>query len=111
MLFRSTSQFEQHIRAICGLPLGSTDALAPTAMVNVLGAGPLRPARLLGADAALADPAVHLHVYDKRRVFERRKMGHLTAVGPDVATALESATRALGALRWANDEGGSEGDR
>jgi 5-(carboxyamino)imidazole ribonucleotide synthase len=107
----ATSQFEQHIRAICGLPLGSTDALAATAMVNVLGAGPLRPARLLGTEAALADPAVHLHVYDKRRVFERRKMGHLTALGPDVGTALASAARALGALRWASDEDGSAGDR
>jgi hypothetical protein len=44
-------------------------------------------------------------------VFERRKMGHLTALGPDVGTALASATRALGALRWASDEDGSAGDR
>ena len=107
----ATSQFEEHIRAICGLPLGSTDALTATAMVNVLGAGPLRPARLLGADAALADPAVHLHLYDKRRVFERRKMGHLTALGSDVTAALASATRALDALSWAADENGTEGDR
>ena len=42
----ATSQFEQHIRAICGLDLGSTEALAPTAMVNLLGTGPPRPARL-----------------------------------------------------------------
>ena len=41
----ATSQFEQHIRAICGLGLGSTDALAPTAMVNLLGAGPTRDRR------------------------------------------------------------------
>ena len=51
-------------------------------MVNILGAGPRRPARLLGVDAALADPDVHLHLYDKREVFERRKMGHVTALGP-----------------------------
>ena len=43
----ATSQFEQHIRAICGLGLGSTEALAPTAMVNLLGTGPTRDARLL----------------------------------------------------------------
>ena len=42
----ATSQFEQHIRAICGLGLGSPAALSPTAMVNLLGAGPRRPARL-----------------------------------------------------------------
>ena len=59
---------------------------------------------MLGADAALADPVVHLHLYDKRRVFERRKMGHLTALGPDVDAALASATRALAALSWADDE-------
>ena len=57
-------------------------------MVNLLGTGPTREARLLGVDDALADPTVHLHLYDKRRVFERRKMGHLTALGPDVETAL-----------------------
>ena len=50
-------------------------------MVNLLGSGPRRDARLLGVAEALADPAVHLHLYDKRRVFERRKMGHLTALG------------------------------
>ena len=44
----------------------------------------------------LADPAVHLHLYDKREVFERRKMGHLTALGPDVTQALASAPRGAG---------------
>ncbi|MBI3749489.1 MAG: ATP-grasp domain-containing protein, partial [Chloroflexi bacterium] len=97
----ATSQFEQHIRAICGLPLGAPDALSSAAMVNLLGAGPRREARLLGAEAALADPAVHLHVYDKRRVFERRKMGHLTALGGTVDEALERARAALDGLRWA----------
>ncbi len=99
----STSQFEQHIRAICGLSLGSPAALAPSAMVNLLGTGPRRPARLLGAAAALADPGVHLHVYDKRRVFERRKMGHLTALGGSVEEALERARAAHAGLRWADD--------
>lgn len=97
----ATSQFEQHIRAICGLGLGSTDALAPTAMVNLLGRGRRRKARLGGVDAALADPSVHLHLYDKRDVFERRKMGHLTALGTDVDAALERGRSALGALHWA----------
>ena len=97
----ATSQFEQHIRAICGLPLGSPTAHGPTAMVNLLGTGPLRDARLVGAEDALADPLVHLHVYDKRRVFERRKMGHLTVVGaatPD--EALSRAKTARERLRW-----------
>ena len=99
----ATSQFEQHIRAICGLGLGSPAALAPTAMVNVLGSGPAREARLLGVAAALADPSVHLHVYDKRSVFERRKMGHLTALGSSTDEALEKARGALTALHWADD--------
>jgi 5-(carboxyamino)imidazole ribonucleotide synthase len=97
----ATSQFEQHIRAICGLGLGATDALSPAAMVNLLGTGPAREARLLGVDDALADPTVHLHLYDKRRVFERRKMGHLTALGPDVETALIRAQAARARLHWA----------
>ncbi len=101
----ATSQFEQHIRAICGLGLGSTEALAPTAMVNLLGRGPRRAARLAGVADALADPAVHLHLYDKRQVFERRKMGHLSALGGDVEEALERARAALAKLSW------TEGDR
>jgi 5-(carboxyamino)imidazole ribonucleotide synthase len=106
----ATSQFEQHIRAICGLGLGSTAAFAPTAMVNILGSGPRRDARLLGVAEALADPAVHLHLYDKRRVFERRKMGHLTVVAPDVDQALATARGALARLAWA-DEATKEGER
>ena len=99
----ATSQFEQHVRAICGLPLGSPGALAPTAMVNLLGTGGRRAARLLGVEAGLVDPSVHLHVYDKRRVFERRKMGHLTALGGTLDEALERARAALGALHWADE--------
>ncbi len=98
----ATSQFEQHVRAICGLPLGEPAAHGPAAMVNLLGTGPRRPARLRGVAEALADPAVHLHLYDKREVFERRKMGHLTVVGGSSAgEALDRARRALAALRWA----------
>jgi len=105
----ATSQFEQHIRAIAGLGLGSTAALSPTAMINLLGAGPRRPARLAGAGVALADPAVHLHLYDKHDVFERRKMGHLTALGADTDVALDRAQRALAALHWIDDT--TEDDR
>ena len=97
-----TSQFEQHIRAICGLGLGSPEALARTAMVNLLGRGPRRPARLIGTTKALSDPALHLHLYGKRDVFERRKMGHLTALGGTAEEALERARRALTALDWAD---------
>jgi 5-(carboxyamino)imidazole ribonucleotide synthase len=112
----ATSQFEQHIRAICGLDLGSPAALTPTAMVNLLGTGPSRAARLEAADLreAMADPAAHLHLYDKRRVFARRKMGHVTALGSTVDDALERARRAAAHLRWAETDavdGGKEGQR
>jgi 5-(carboxyamino)imidazole ribonucleotide synthase len=102
----ATSQFEQHIRAICGLDLGSTAALASTAMVNILGTGPGRPARLdaLGLSRAMADPSVHLHVYDKRQVFERRKMGHVTAIGATTDDALERARAAARLLTWEDGE-------
>ena len=100
----ATSQFEQHIRAICGLGLGSTAALAPAALVNLLGTGRSRAAQLQpeGLSRTLDDPAVHLHLYDKRRVFERRKMGHVTAIGTTVEEALDRARAATAHLRWAD---------
>jgi 5-(carboxyamino)imidazole ribonucleotide synthase len=96
-----TSQFEQHLRAICGLPLGSTELHSPVALVNVLGAGPLRDAQVEGVEAVLGDPLAHLHLYDKRRVFERRKMGHVTATGATADEALDRARAAAGRVRWA----------
>lgn len=99
----ATSQFEQHIRAICGLPLGSPAALAPAAMVNLLGAGVRRPARLEGLERALQDDAVHLHLYGKRDVVERRKMGHLTcvAIGDEPTEELLARARAAAdRLMW-----------
>jgi 5-(carboxyamino)imidazole ribonucleotide synthase len=99
----ATDQFEQHIRAIAGLPLGAADLRGAAAMVNLLGSGPRRPARLSGAEQALADPAVHLHVYDKREVFDRRKMGHVTVVTADPEDALARARAAVETLRWEDD--------
>ncbi len=96
----STSQFEQHMRAILGLPLGSVMPSGTAAMVNLLGTGPDRPARLAGMASALADPGAHVHVYGKRRVFERRKMGHVTVVGHDGDAVLERARAARAALSW-----------
>jgi 5-(carboxyamino)imidazole ribonucleotide synthase len=103
----ATSQFEQHVRAICGLDLGDTTALAATAMVNLWGTGSLRPARLVPASVrrALVEPAVHLHLYDKCKVFERRKMGHVTATGETVQAALAMARAARDALQWMDEEG------
>src|SRR6185369_849079 len=97
-----TSQFEQHIRAICGLPLGSVDMRAPAvAMVNLLGEGAPRPAHPTGIYEALEVPDTHLHVYDKHNVFERRKMGHVTALGSTPDEALARARQAAGHIGWA----------
>ena len=99
----ATSQFEQHVRAICGLPLGSTELRMPVALVNLLGTGHHRPARPGGLAAALAMPGVHVHLYGKREVFERRKMGHVVATGTSVEEALERAREAAGAIRWEDE--------
>ncbi|MCL4863214.1 MAG: 5-(carboxyamino)imidazole ribonucleotide synthase [Caldilineaceae bacterium] len=93
-----TSQFEQQLRAVCGLPLGDTTQLRPAVMANLLGD--------LWADgepnwpAALACGAVKLHLYGKAEARPGRKMGHLTALGETVEEArrtAEAARRALAA--------------
>ena len=104
-----TSQFEQHVRAICGLTLGSTELRGGgAATVNLLGSGADRDARPVGLDRALELEDVHVHVYDKRRVFERRKMGHVTAVASTVDEALAIAREAAHRMQWADttQEGG-----
>jgi len=82
-----TSQFEQHVRAVTGRPLGSTERRAPTASANVLGDVEQRQrATLTGEGRVFATPRAHLHWYGKRDVYRLRKMGHVTLVGePDVA--------------------------
>jgi len=93
-----TSQFEQHVRAVLGWPLGSTDRRAPTVSANVLGdvAEP-EPAGLRNVGRALAEPGLSLHWYGKREVRPLRKMGHLTAVGGTggAAEGLLERTRAV----------------
>jgi 5-(carboxyamino)imidazole ribonucleotide synthase len=91
-----TSQFEQQLRAICGLPLGAPDLIQPAAMANVLGD--------LWRDgepdwaAALAFPDVKLHLYGKTDPRPGRKMGHLTAMAPARAEAKERVLEARAAL-------------
>jgi 5-(carboxyamino)imidazole ribonucleotide synthase len=77
-----TSQFEQHVRAVLGWPLGSTRLRCPTVMTNVLGTvEESRPARLGNVEAVLGDPDASLHWYGKDEVRPLRKMGHVTATG------------------------------
>ncbi|HEY8598720.1 MAG TPA: 5-(carboxyamino)imidazole ribonucleotide synthase [Thermomicrobiales bacterium] len=96
-----TSQFENHLRAILDLPLGATDLVAPAAvMVNILGerAAPLDPTPR-GLAESLAVPNAHVHLYGKRQSRPGRKMGHVTALGPDVATAEGVASHAAALIR------------
>lgn len=86
------SQFEQQVRAICGLPLGAATLARPAAMANLL--GDLWEGGEPDWTAALALPEVALHLYGKAEVLSGRKMGHLTALGP---TAEEARTRVLAA--------------
>lgn len=75
-----TSQFEQHVRAVLGWPLGPTDQVHPTVVsANLLGDGTTaRPAELAGVDAILRSPRSHLHWYGKAETRPLRKMGHVT---------------------------------
>jgi 5-(carboxyamino)imidazole ribonucleotide synthase len=91
-----TSQFEQQVRAICGLPFGSTDLLRPAAMANLLGD--------LWSDgepnwaAACEFPDVKLHLYGKSDPRAGRKMGHLTAMAATVDQAQDRVIAARDAL-------------
>jgi 5-(carboxyamino)imidazole ribonucleotide synthase len=92
----ATSQFEQHVRAVCGLPLGSTEILRPAAMANLLGEVWLKGQP--DWSRAVAIPGVHLHLYGKTEPRPRRKMGHLTALGATAEEAIQRVTEARKAL-------------
>ena len=93
-----TSQFEQQVRAVCGLPLGDTALLRPAAMANLL--GDLWPE---GGDPAwerlLDHRDVKLHLYGKTEARPGRKMGHLTALGASPEEALAKVLAAREALK------------
>ncbi|WP_084417706.1 5-(carboxyamino)imidazole ribonucleotide synthase [Chrysiogenes arsenatis] len=87
-----TSQYEQHLRAISGLPLGLTDQHTPAAMINLVGEPDAHGQPLVeGLAEALALPGVSVHLYGKREVRPFRKMGHAVAVDPDPEKALAVA--------------------
>lgn len=88
-----TSQFEQHIRAITGMPLGNTDLIAPAAsMVNILGTknGHIEP----DFTKALGEADTHIHWYGKAPVKIDRKMGHITSTGATSRVASKHANQA-----------------
>ena len=91
-----TSQFEQQVRAICGLPLGATTLLRPAAMANLL--GDVWAKGQPHWDAALAVPGVKLHLYGKSDPRPGRKMGHLTALADTTAEAVAHVVAARDVL-------------
>lgn len=91
-----TSQFEQQVRSVCGLPLGSTQLLRPAAMANLL--GEVWAGGTPHWAAALAMPNAALHLYGKAEAHPGRKMGHLTALAETPEAAVELVRQARNAL-------------
>jgi 5-(carboxyamino)imidazole ribonucleotide synthase len=89
-------QFEQQVRAVCGLPLGSAEQLRPAVMANLL--GDLWQRGVPNWKAVLEHPGVKLHLYGKQTARPGRKMGHLTALADTTEEALEQVLSARSAL-------------
>lgn len=95
-----TSQFEQHLRAILNLPLGSTAIRKPSVLLNLVGAeGFTGDAVVDGFENALNTEGVHIHLYGKRITKPFRKMGHVTILNKNVETAVETALNIKTTLR------------
>ena len=95
-----TSQFEQHIRAITGLPLGDPSILMPGVMVNLLGEkGKTGPAKYKGLEQILEMKGVHIHLYGKENTRPFRKMGHVTVVDENLEMARQKAKKVKDILR------------
>ncbi|MDQ3142522.1 MAG: 5-(carboxyamino)imidazole ribonucleotide synthase [Bacteroidota bacterium] len=89
----STDQFENHIRAILDLPLGSTKPFAPAIMLNILGEeGFSGKALYTGLEQCLEIEGVHVHLYGKEETRPFRKMGHITIIGTDLAECKDKAS-------------------
>lgn len=93
-----SNQFQQQLRAVCGLPLGDPTQHSPAVMVNLL--GDVWPAATTAPDwsAVLGHPRAKLHLYGKAEPRARRKMGHFTVLGDDLDEALASARQIRAAL-------------
>jgi 5-(carboxyamino)imidazole ribonucleotide synthase len=95
-----TSQFEQHVRAVCNLPLGSTQQRTATAaMANLLGNLWTADGQAPDWTAALTDPGVSLHLYGKSQARPARKMGHLTITGNDTESVIQRLSEARSRLQ------------
>jgi 5-(carboxyamino)imidazole ribonucleotide synthase len=95
-----TSQYEQLLRTIFNLPLGSTDIISPAAMINLLGEeGFSGPALYSGLDEALKFTGVYVHLYGKKTTRPFRKMGHVTVTAPTTGEALRKAQKIKSILK------------
>ncbi|MEM9981312.1 MAG: 5-(carboxyamino)imidazole ribonucleotide synthase [Bacteroidota bacterium] len=95
-----TSQFEQHLRAINNLPLGSTEVRMPSAMVNLLGApAHTGEAHYEGLDEVLRMPQVYVHLYGKKITKPGRKMGHVTIIENNIDRLLEKVEQVKNRLQ------------
>lgn len=89
-----TSQFEQHLRAVLNLPLGSTKIKLPSVMINILGAdGYEGPVIYEGLSESLAIDGVKIHLYGKKITKPNRKMGHVTIMSSSINCALKKAEK------------------
>jgi 5-(carboxyamino)imidazole ribonucleotide synthase len=92
-----TSQFEQQVRMLCGLPAGDCDLITPVVMINILGDvwGNSQP----NWDSLLMENNVKLHLYGKQEARVGRKMGHFNVLAADTASAMKQADRLFAALQ------------
>jgi 5-(carboxyamino)imidazole ribonucleotide synthase len=85
-----TSQFEQQVRAVCGLPLGDTRLLSPVVMVNLIG-DLWQENKPPAWEALLSHANAKLHLYGKREARPGRKMGHYNVLAPELEEAIKLA--------------------
>lgn len=95
-----TSQFEQHIRAVAGLPLGAPDLVRPAVMYNLLGEeGSQGGVLVTGAEKLLEIPGAALHIYGKEESRPHRKMGHITIIAKSLSEAIDKGAKASGLVK------------
>ncbi|NVK63157.1 MAG: 5-(carboxyamino)imidazole ribonucleotide synthase [Flavobacteriales bacterium] len=99
-----TSQFEQHLRSVLNLPLGSTEMIREGAMINLLGEpNHTGLAKYEGLMDVMQMPGVHIHLYGKQQTKPNRKMGHITVAQKDIQTAKRIAAEVKGKIRVVTD--------
>ena len=100
-----TCQFEQHVRAVSGLPLGDTSLVRPAVMLNLLGeADSAGTVKIDGLEDALKVPGLSVHLYGKAKSFPFRKMGHFTVTASTLDEALSRAEYVRGILKIGGDK-------